>query len=84
MRSVDAGYFSSFDAARVGRGAKSPPQFGHLPCSLPSTQSAQKVHSKEQIKASCAPGGKSLLQHSQLGRICSMGWLLYLSRQVQR
>jgi hypothetical protein len=77
MRSVDAGYFSSFAVARVGRGAKSPPQFGHLPCSFSSTQSAQKVHSKEQIKASCAPGGKSLLQHSQLGRICSISRFLY-------
>ena len=40
-------------AGRIGRGAKPPPQFGHTFESLP-TQSAQKVHSKVQMRASTA------------------------------
>ena len=53
---------------RMGRGAKSPPQFGQTFSSIRSTQAAQNVHSKVQIRASLASGGKSLSQHSQLGR----------------
>ena len=41
-----------------------------------SAQSAQNVHSNEQIRASAAAGGRSLSQHSQPGRNASMGWLL--------
>jgi hypothetical protein len=41
-----------------------------------STQSQQNVHSNVQIIASVAEGGKSLLQHSQLGRNSSMLTLL--------
>jgi hypothetical protein len=67
-RSVDAGYFASKCCARVGRAAKSPPQFGHLPPSTESAHEEQNVHSKEQIHAWVESGGKSTSQHSQLGR----------------
>ena len=68
MRSVDAGNFPSLLAGRIGLGTKSPPQFGHLPPrSRFSTQSAQNVHSNEQMSASTASGGKSASQHSQFG-----------------
>jgi hypothetical protein len=66
-RSVDAGYFASIAAGRIGRGEKLPPQFGQRPFSRVSTQSRQKVHSNVQIIASAASGGRSLSQHSQLG-----------------
>jgi len=66
-RAVDAGYFASIDAGRIGRATRLPPQFGQRPPSLLSTQSRQNVHSNEQIIASAAAGGKSLLQHSQFG-----------------
>ena len=59
-------------AGRIGRGEKLPPQFGQTPLSLVSTQSRQNVHSNVQIIASVAAGGKSLSQHSQLGRSSSM------------
>src|ERR1700733_8598700 len=66
-RTVDAGYFSSFSAGRIGRETSSPLQFGQRPPSVVSVQSRQKVHSKLQIMASAASGGRSLLQHSQFG-----------------
>jgi len=44
-RFVDAGYFASMAAGRVGRRTSSPLQFGHLKSSLDSAQLAQKVHS---------------------------------------
>lgn len=50
----------------------SPPQFGHRPLRTFSEHEAQKVHSNEQIRASDDSGGRSLLQHSQFGRSCSM------------
>jgi hypothetical protein len=53
---------------RIGRGTNPPPQFGHTLSSLRSTQSEQKVHSKEQMRATVDSGGKSLSQYSQLGR----------------
>jgi hypothetical protein len=71
-RSCDGGNFASFSAGLIGRGAKLPPQFGQRPLSLCSTQSRQNVHSKVQIIASTACGGRSLSQHSQLGRSSSM------------
>jgi hypothetical protein len=74
MRRLEGGFFFSFSTGRIGRGAKFPPQFGQTPPSFFSTQSRQNVHSKVQIIASVAEGGKSLSQHSQLGRnssICS-------------
>jgi hypothetical protein len=65
---VDAGYFASFAAGRRGRATNSPPQFGHTPPSRPSAHAAQNVHSKEQILALSASGGRSASQHSQDGR----------------
>lgn len=56
----------------MGRLEKSPPQFGHTPCKIVSTQSVQKVHSKVQIIASLASKGNDLLQCSQEGRISSI------------
>jgi hypothetical protein len=75
-RRVDGGFLDSFENGRIGRGAKLPPQFGQTPLSRPSAQSRQKVHSKVQIIASVADGGKFLSQHSQLGRSSSMNRLL--------
>jgi hypothetical protein len=71
-RSFDGGNFASFSAGRIGRGEKLPPQFGQRPLSRVSTQSRQNVHSKVQIIASVAWGGRSLSQHSQFGRSASM------------
>jgi hypothetical protein len=66
-RSVDAGYFESSLAGRIGRRSNSPPQLGQTLSNRVAAQSLQKVHSKEQIIASRESGGKSLSQHSQLG-----------------
>src|SRR6185312_17355260 len=71
-RSADAGYFTSIVAGRSGRATRLPPQFGHTPPSRCSAQSRQNVHSNVQITASAASGGRSLSQHSQLGRNASM------------
>ena len=57
-----------FVDGRIGRGAKPPPQFGQTFSSTCSTQSRQKVHSKEQIIASADAGGRSAAQFSQIGR----------------
>src|SRR5262245_61050296 len=53
-------------AGRIGRGVKPPPQFGQTFDSR-STQSTQNVHSKVQMRASSALGGRSRSQPSQLG-----------------
>src|SRR5215831_4972377 len=58
-------------AGRIGRGTKPPPQFGQTLKSTLSTQSAQNVHSYEQIRAIVDAGGRSLSQHSQFGRSSS-------------
>src|SRR5262249_39415765 len=77
-RSVEAGRVVSPTPARhsffgrIGRGAKPPPQFGQTLCSTFSTHSAQNVHSKLQMRASVAPGGRSLSQYSQLGLSSNM------------
>jgi len=71
-RSLDGGNFASLLAGRIGRATKLPPQFGQVPPSFVSAQSRQNVHSKVQIMASAAAGGRSLSQHSQLGRRASM------------
>jgi len=55
-------------AGRIGRGANPPPQFGQTLFNFCATHAAQNVHSKEQINASVAAGGKSLSQYSQFGR----------------
>jgi hypothetical protein len=80
MRRVDGGYFASFPGGRTGRGAKLPPQLGHTPLSRFSTQPRQKVHSKVQIIALVADGGKSMSQHSQLGRSSSIHACLSFER----
>jgi len=72
MRWVEGGYFPSIEAGRIGREAKLPPQLGHRPPRRLSTHARQNVHSKVQIIASVAAGGKSLLQHSQFGRSSSI------------
>jgi hypothetical protein len=56
----------------MGRRTSSPPQLGQQPPSTSSAQPRQKVHSKEQIRASGESGGKSRSQHSQLGRNSSI------------
>jgi len=71
-RSVEAGYFWIALPKRVGRFENAPPQLGHWRQSFVSTQLVQKVHSKEHIHASFESAGKSILQHSQFGRICSI------------
>lgn len=76
MRSVEAGLAANLLAGRRGRTVNSPPQFGQMPFSLWSTQSAQKVHSNVQMRASRESGGRSLLQHSQLGRSWSIARFL--------
>ncbi len=57
---------------RTGRGAKPPPQLGHTSCSTESAHAAQNVHSKLQMRASVACGGRGRLQCSQPGRSSSM------------
>ena len=47
-------------------------QLGQMPRSRPRVQSAQNVHSKEQMRASALCGGRSRSQHSQPGRSCSI------------
>jgi hypothetical protein len=75
-RSVEAGLLSSLLNGRRGRCSNSPPQFGHLLLNTFSVQAMQNVHSNEQIRASMESGGRSLSQHSQLGRNCSTAKLL--------
>ena len=72
IRSVEAGYFASFSAARRGRLTSSPPQLGHMPLRTVVAQSTQNVHSNVQLSASGDSGGRSRSQHSQLGRSWSM------------
>ena len=83
-RTVDAGFLSKAPATRVGRLENDPPQFGQRPPSFDSTQVVQNVHSKEQIQASFESGGRSVLQHSQPGRICSMSGSYREGRQLSR
>ncbi len=70
-RWVAAGNFFSAAPTRAGRSSNSPPQFGQRSSSC-SAQSAQKVHSNEQMKAPPSSAGKSTPQRSQSGRISSM------------
>ncbi len=67
-RTSDGGLFASLDDGRIGRGHQVTAAIRHTLRSLPCAQSRQNVHSNEQIIASAAFGGRSLLQHSQLGR----------------
>jgi len=75
-RRVEAGSFSNLAAGRMGRGTRLPPQLGQTPFNFVSTQSAQKVHSYVQMRASLLSGGRSRSQHSQLGRNSSMAIVL--------
>jgi hypothetical protein len=75
-----AGLFNNFAAGRRGRVTSSPPQFGQTPAKIFSAHAAQNVHSKEQIKASVASGGRSLSQHSQPGRSSSIGYFPWVTR----
>ena len=59
---------------RKGLRSNPPPQFGQTCLSSFSTQSAQKVHSYEQINASLESGGRCLLQCSQFGFSSSIGF----------
>src|SRR5436190_10781854 len=70
---MEEGKRASMAAGRIGRATRFPLQFGQVPPSRVSTQSAQKVHSKVQMRASGLSGGRSRSQHSQLGRRLSMG-----------
>ncbi len=63
---------ASLSAARAGAPARRRSSGSVRPAKRLAAQSAQKVHSKEQIKASAASGGRSLSQHSQLGRRASI------------
>jgi hypothetical protein len=83
-RSVDAGYFVSAPPTRLGRATSSPPQFGQRPFRTPSAHDRQNVHSNEHIRASVESGRRSRLQHSQLGRSCSMNGARYFKRADER
>ena len=48
-RTVEAGFFTSFAAGRMGRRTSSPPQFGQTKPSFAEAQSWQKVHSNVQM-----------------------------------
>ena len=63
----DAGWDFNSSTGRIGRCTKLPPQFGQIPFKISVAHVIQNVHSNEQITASVDSGGKSLLQHSQLG-----------------
>lgn len=76
-RLVEAGLFTSFSGGRLGLGTKSPPQFGQMLLKLSFAQSAQNVHSNEQMRASGEAGGRFLSQHSQLGFKISTSSLLH-------
>lgn len=71
-RLAEGGWRASLSKGRRGRGSNSPPQFGHRPPSTSWAQEEQNVHSKEQILACADSGGRSLSQHSQLGRSSSI------------
>lgn len=75
---VDAGYLPSSDAGRIGRGEKLPPQLGHWLPKIPEAHDWQNVHSNVQVTASLESGGKSLLQHSQLGLNSSIEFSLLI------
>ena len=77
-RTVDAGLCARLTpvllaiVGRIGRGINPPPQLGHTLAKMSVTQRVQNVHSKLQIIASVECGGRSISQHSQLGRISNM------------
>src|ERR1700684_2995391 len=77
MRLLEAGLFASLAAERMGRNTNPPRQLGQMPPSFSATQATQKVHSKLQMRASGLSGGRSRVQHSQLGRSSSMACSLH-------
>ena len=72
FRSVEAGYFASLSAGRIGRRDQfaAAVRAAALQHALDAT--LQNVHSNEHIIASRESGGRSRSQHSQLGRSASM------------
>ncbi len=80
---VDAGYFFRRFFGRIGRSTKFPPQFGQTYCKTVSAQDVQKVHSKVQITASVDSGGRSVSQHSQLGRSSNMIFFLTMRKTAK-
>jgi hypothetical protein len=75
--STFGGNLPSFPFGRTGRFSKPPPQLGHTLYRMLLTQSAQNVHSKEQIIASALSGGKIFPQFSQMGRSSNMLFSFY-------
>jgi hypothetical protein len=71
VRSVFGGYFARSRAGRTGRRSRLPPHVGQCPSNR-AAQSTQNVHSNVHIIAESESGGRSRLQHSQLGRRSSM------------
>src|SRR5471032_2939682 len=67
---------------RIGRSWKPPPQLGHTLLSRDITQASQNVHSKLQIIASRASGGRDFPQHSHEGRKASMIDISFLHFRV--
>ena len=67
-----AGYLVSLSGGRMGRGVRFSAQLGQRLARGPSAQGAQKVHSKEQMRAAGDSGGRSVSQRSQLGRSSNM------------
>jgi hypothetical protein len=66
-RSVEAGKLANLRLGRIGLATSAPLQLGHMLLSLSVAQVEQKVHSKEQMRASVDSGGRSKSQHSQFG-----------------
>lgn len=79
----EAGFLANCFLGRTGRGVNPPSQLGHTLNNIFSTHSAQKVHSKVQIIASGASGGRDLLQFSQVG-LSSKDTSLFALLQVPR
>jgi hypothetical protein len=69
---VDAGYFASIVAGRIGRLTKLPLQFGQTPRKALAPQSAQNVHSKVNIRVSRKEVGQFeiLRAGSSISRAC--------------
>jgi hypothetical protein len=61
-----------FVEGRIGLGTNTPPQLGQTFPRTLSTQTTQKVHSYEQMRAPSDSGGSALLQCSQVGLSSSM------------
>lgn len=81
-RLVEGGCITSIAVGRTGRATRLPPQFGQTSFRTSVAQDSQKVHSNVHILAR-ASGGKSLSQHSQLGRSSSISILFATSTHIQ-